>query len=132
MSRCVLWLALGALACSSDDATVKEDHDFSDGSGRVCQATLERTSSSSPVVFSSVACDGAGKDCSSESTACFQLSVEPNGIQLRNCPACCKGSSSSFVGSECSPVVCQSDSDCVYLDATCDSGVCTCADGHCE
>lgn len=130
MLRCLTWLA--ALACSSNDDTVKETHDFSDGEGRRCHAVLERMSSSSAVVFSSVECNGAIKDCSSESTACFQLSVEPTSSQLRNCPACCKGSSSSFVSSECSPVVCEDDADCVFPDAKCDGGACSCADGHCE
>lgn len=134
MLRCTLSLALAlaAFACSSDDDTIKESHDFSDSEGRSCQAVLERTSDSSPVSSSTVNCDGPGKECSSESTPCFQLSVEPMGTQLRNCPACCKGSSSSFVGSECSPVTCDSDADCVFPDAECDGGVCSCADGHCD
>jgi hypothetical protein len=132
MLKCITWLALAALACSSDDDTVKESHDFTDAEGRSCQAVLERTSTTSPVVSSSVECDGAGKACSSESTPCFQLSVDAESAQLRNCPACCKGSSSSFVGSECSVVSCQSDADCVFADATCEGGVCNCAQGHCE
>lgn len=132
MLKCITWLALAALACSSDDDTVKESHDFSDGAGRSCQAVLERTSATSPVVSSSVACDGAGKACSSESTPCFQLSVDPESALLRNCPACCKGSSSSFIGSECSPVTCEVDDDCVFPDAACEDGACSCAGGHCE
>ena len=131
MSRCVLWLALVALSCSSDDDTIKEAHDFADAAGRACQATLERTSTNSPVVFSSVACDGAAKDCSSESTPCFQLGVPDGSVELLNCPACCIGDSSSFVTSECSQVVCEADADCIYAEATCADGICTCADGHC-
>jgi hypothetical protein len=131
MSRRVLWLALAVLSCSSDDDTIKETHDFVDAAGRACQATLERTSTSSPVVFSSVACDGAGKACSSESTPCFQLSVADGTVELLNCPACCIGDSSSFVTSECSQVVCETHSDCIYTEATCTDGFCACADGHC-
>jgi hypothetical protein len=127
----VLWLALAALSCSSDDDTIKESHDFADAAGRACQATLERTSKGSPVVFSSVACDGDDKDCSSESTPCFQLSVPDGTVELLNCPACCIGDSSSFVTSECSQVVCETDADCIYAEATCSRGICVCADGHC-
>ena len=135
LSTCLIWLALAALAasaCSSDDDTLKETHDFVDAAGRACQATLERTSTSSPVVFSSVACDGAGKECSTESTPCFQLSVPMGTTELLNCPACCIGSSSSIVTSECSTVTCQADADCIYAEASCQDGVCVCADGHCE
>ena len=131
MSRCLSWLALVALSCSSDDDTLKETHDFADSAGRACQATLERTSTSSPVVFSSVACDGADKDCSNESTPCFQLSVAVGSVELLNCPACCIGDASSFITSECSQVVCETDADCIYAEATCAGGVCACADGHC-
>ena len=132
MAKCVIWLALAVLACSSDDDTLKETHEFVDAAGRACQATLERTSTSSPVVFSSVACDGAGKECSSESTPCFQLLVPDDMTGLLNCPACCVGASNSFVTSECSPVACEADADCIYAEATCQDGVCVCADGHCE
>jgi hypothetical protein len=131
MSRCVILLALAVLGCSSDDDTLKETHDFGDAAGRACRAELERTSSSSPVVSSAVTCDGARKECSPESTPCFQLSVAEGMTELRNCPACCKGSSSSFVNDECSAVVCESDTDCIYAEATCQQGVCNCPDGHC-
>jgi hypothetical protein len=131
MSKCSLWLTLLVLSCSSDDDTIKESHDFADEAGRACRATLERTSTSSPVVFSSVACDGIGRGCSSESTPCFQLSVADDTVELLNCPACCIGDSSSFVTSQCSRVVCESDADCIYTEATCKNGACACADGHC-
>jgi hypothetical protein len=131
VSTCLRWLALLALSCSSDDDTIKETHDFADAAGRACQATLERTSTSSPVVFSSVSCDGTGRDCSSDSTPCFQLGVADESVELLNCPACCIGASSSFVTSECSQVVCESDADCIYAEASCMEGVCVCADGHC-
>lgn len=132
MLRRLTWLAFTVLACSGSADTITETHDFGDAAGRVCQATLERTGESSPVVFSSIQCDGAGRECSSESTPCFQLSVAIDGTELRNCPACCKGSSSSFVGSECSAVVCEIDADCVYAEASCLDGVCTCPNGRCE
>jgi hypothetical protein len=132
MPKRVTLLLLGVLACSGSDDTVQEMHDFSDATGRACQATLERTGPSSPVVFSSVACDGAARQCSSESTPCFQLSVAEDGTELRNCPACCRGSSSSFINSECSAVVCEIDADCVYPEASCLEGVCTCPGGRCE
>jgi hypothetical protein len=133
MLRRVTWLSLVVLlACSSNEDTVKETHDFADATGRVCQATLERTGATSPVVFSSVECDGAARKCSADSRPCFQLSVERDGTELRNCPACCRGSSSSFVGSECNAVVCDSSADCVYPEAECTSGICTCPGGRCE
>jgi hypothetical protein len=125
-------VALLAFGCSSDDATTEATYTFSDAAGRACEATLERTSTSSRVLFSAVSCDGEGKTCSSESSPCFQLSVERDGQELRNCPACCKGSSSSFVSGECSAVTCETAADCVYAEATCEEGICTCADGHCD
>ena len=127
-----LGLGLAVLSCSSDDPTLKETHAFADAAGRHCQATLERTSISAPVVFSSVSCDGAGRECSSESSPCFQLSLPRDAIELRNCPACCLGSSSSFLSSECSALVCETDADCVYERASCSDGICTCPDGLCE
>ena len=132
MTRCALWLVLGALSCSSDDPTIEETHDFVDAAERQCQATLERTSEGSPVVFSSVSCSGAGRECSSESSPCFQLSIAPRSIELRNCAACCKGSSSSFVDGDCSAVVCEGNADCVYPNAECEAGVCTCPNGSCD
>lgn len=127
-----VWLALSVLACSSDDPTLKEPHDFRDGEGRSCRAVLERTSETSAVISSTVECDGSSKECSSESAPCFQLSVARMGTELRNCPACCKGSSSSFTSSECSPVTCADRDDCVFSDAECVDGICSCADGRCE
>lgn len=132
MLRLVTGALLALPACSSNDDTITEDHVFSDAQGRICRATLERKGESSPVVFSKVSCDGAGRECSSESTPCFQLSVAPDGTELRNCPACCKGSSSSFVSSQCNAVLCRTQSDCVYADASCTDGVCQCPGGRCE
>jgi hypothetical protein len=118
--------------CSSDDATLKERHDYQDDSGRSCQATLEKTSSGSPAINQSVSCDGEPKACSGESSACFVLSVDGDSEAIRNCPACCKGNSSSFVGAECAIVVCQTALDCVYAEAECQDGSCRCPGGDCE
>ena len=127
------WLLFGSLlGCSSDDDTIKERHDYQDNSGRSCQATLEKTRAGSPSISQSVSCDGEPKACSGESSACFVLSVEPMSEAIRNCPACCKGSSSSFVDDDCSAVVCQTDSDCVYAEAECLAGLCSCPGGYCE
>lgn len=127
-----LSIAVAVAGCSSNDDTIAEEHSFNDAAGRACEARLERPGESSPVVFSKVACDGVGRDCSSESTPCFQLSVERDGTELRNCPACCKGSSSSFVSTECSAVLCDTATDCVYAEAECTDGVCHCPGGRCE
>lgn len=118
-------------ACSSDD-TYKEVHAFTDGALRSCEATLEKTSPSSPSVGQTVGCEGAGRACSEQSTSCFVLSLDVETRTLRNCPACCKGAASSFFSEECSSVVCATDADCVYAEATCVEGVCSCASGYCE
>ncbi len=125
-------LACAALACSSNSVT-RESRDFSDAAGRACQATLEKTSTSAAAVSESVACDGQGKQCSSSSLPCFELSVtsQTDGYQIRNCPACCKGGASSFFAADCSALVCSSDSDCVFAEAKCQDGVCTCPSGFC-
>ncbi len=123
------WTAL--IACSSDD-TYKEQHPYTDEDGRSCTATLEKTSSSSPSVGQSVNCAGEGRTCSEHSTSCFVLSLDSASRTLRNCPACCSGSASSFYNDDCSNVVCVTDSDCVYAEATCVEGQCTCASGFCE
>lgn len=119
------------VGCSSDD-TYKEKHAYTDEAGRSCTATLEKTSSSSPSVGQSVACDGAGRTCSESSTSCFVLSLDSTTRTLRNCPACCSGSASSFYNADCSNLVCSSDSDCVYAEAACVEGHCECASGFCE
>lgn len=119
-------------ACSSDDATVTESYQFQDRAGRTCQATLEKTSPSSPSVNQSVSCDGVPKSCSGEASACFVLSVDAESEEIRSCPACCKGNSSSFVGSECAALVCETDRDCVYAEASCEAGSCRCPGGYCE
>ena len=120
------------MACSSGGQTKPEEHDFSDDAGRACQATLERTSPSAPVVSQSVSCDSAAKQCSSESAPCFELNIDATTYQIRNCPACCKGSASSFVLADCSTVLCAADSDCVYAQAKCQTGICTCPQGSCD
>lgn len=128
------WLCLSLLlgCCSSDNDTVEETYAFSDGAGRDCQATLEKTSRGSPSISQSVSCAGEGRECSAESRPCFVLSVDSQSDEIRNCPACCKGNSSSFVGADCSSVVCESDADCVYAEASCELGTCLCAGGSCE
>jgi hypothetical protein len=132
MPRAWPWLLLSCAACSSDDDTVKETYAYSDDTGRTCQATLEKTSPGSPSINQSVTCDGGGKECSAESEPCFVLSVDSDTEAIRNCPACCKGNSSSFVGSQCSIVVCETAADCVYAKADCVSGLCSCPGGYCE
>ena len=42
------------------------------------------------------------------------------------------GNSSSFVGSECAIVACESAADCVYAKASCDANLCNCPDGVCD
>jgi hypothetical protein len=132
MPRHWLWLLLASSACSSNDDTIEQTYDYADSTGRACQATLEKTSPGSPSVNQSVSCDGAPKACSGESSPCFVLSVDPENEAIRNCPACCKGNSSSFVGTECSIVVCETEADCVYGKSTCVSGLCNCPGGYCE
>jgi hypothetical protein len=132
MLRLALLLTLTTLACSSGKATTDEKHDFSDGEGRACQAKLAKTSPSSPPVSESVTCDGGGKTCSADSHPCFELSIAPDSYAIQNCPACCRGSASSFASAECSPVLCASDGDCVYRQAKCVEGACTCPNGFCD
>jgi hypothetical protein len=132
MLRLALWLLCLSLACSSGKATTREQHGFSDAVGHACQATLEKTSSSSPVVSESVSCDREAKQCSSEATPCFQLSIDRVSYAIVNCPACCKGSASSFAKADCSPLVCETDADCVYAQAKCADGACSCPTGYCD
>jgi hypothetical protein len=127
-----LWLLVSCAACSSDDDTIKETFAFADSTGRACHATLEKTSHGSPSIGQSVTCDGEPNSCSTESAPCFVLSVDSDTDAIRNCPACCKGNSSSFVGSECSIVVCETAADCVYANADCVEGSCSCPGGYCE
>lgn len=127
------WLcALLALACSSGKATSEELHDFNDGAGRACHAKLAKTGPSSPPVSESVACEGETKQCSSESKPCFELNVDRDTFEIMNCPACCRGSASSFVSADCSPVLCADDADCVYRQAKCIEGACSCPNGYCD
>src|SRR5687767_10955037 len=107
MPRRWLWLLLSCWACASHDDTLKETYAYTDSNGRACQAVLEKTSPGSPSINQSVSCDGEPNTCSSESDPCFVLSVASDTEVIRNCPACCKGNSSSFVGAECSTVVCE-------------------------
>ena len=130
--RLAAWTSYALLACSSGKPTTQEQHDFSDASGRVCQATLDKTSPGAPAVKESVSCDGAAAQCSSESSPCFQLSIDRDSYAVRNCPACCKGTASSFAAVDCSPVVCAVDSDCVYAQAKCLNGACSCPSGYCD
>ncbi|HXK20231.1 MAG TPA: hypothetical protein VNG33_20610 [Polyangiaceae bacterium] len=118
--------------CSSGGSTKAELHAFNDDAGRACQATLEKTSPTAPVVSESVSCDSAARQCSSESVPCFELNIDAQSYQIRNCAACCKGSASSFVLADCNAVLCTTDSDCVYAQAKCVSGACTCPQGYCD
>jgi hypothetical protein len=123
---------LTALACSSGKDTTAEEHAFDDARGHVCRATLEKTSPSAPSVSQSVSCEGDARQCSTEATPCFQLNVDGESTEVRNCPACCKGTASSFVASDCSSLVCENDAGCVYARARCQDGVCVCPNGYCE
>jgi hypothetical protein len=127
----VLWLTLLS-GCSSNDATMEEAHAFTDDAGRVCRATLEKTSATAPVLSEAVECDSGARSCSGESSPCFQLSVEATSFQIRNCPACCRGTASSFTNADCSPITCQADADCVYDRAECSEGVCSCPNNDCD
>lgn len=120
------------LACGADQRTTPEDHDFADQHGRKCVARLEKTSPSAPSVKETVSCDGVAKECSSESQACFALSLDRDNDQMLNCPACCKGTAVSFATVECSPLGCSTDADCVYTKAECHDGSCFCPTGYCE
>lgn len=124
------WLA--CVACSAGGDTISEPHAFSDGAGRVCRATLERPSPGAASLTQSVSCEGDARQCSKESAPCFQLNVDAMSAQLNNCPACCRGSASSFNSAECSALVCEIDADCVYSRAQCLGGACVCPKGICE
>jgi hypothetical protein len=128
----VLGIACALCACSSGGQTKPERHDFSDDAGRTCQATLEKTSPTAPVVSESVSCDSAGKQCSHDAAPCFQLNIDSMSYQIRNCPACCEGSASSFVLADCNTLVCTTDNDCVYAQSKCQAGICTCPQGYCD
>ena len=128
----VLWLALLVSACSSNDDTTKEQHAFVDADGRSCQAMLEKTSPSAPVLSQAISCDGEGRDCSAESRACFQLSINAETFEIQNCPACCQGAASSYYAADCSGITCTTGADCVYERAICTDGACFCPGGACD
>ncbi len=132
MLRIAALLAGLSLGCSSGKATSDEEHDFTDGAGRSCHAKLAKTSPTSAPVSESVTCEGETKRCSAESKPCFELSVDSESFAIQNCPACCRGSASSFVSADCSPVLCASDGDCVYRLAKCVEGACSCPNGSCD
>jgi hypothetical protein len=132
MLRLALSIALLVSACSTGTTTLEEQHSFSDGAGHTCLAKLAKTSPTAPVVSESVSCDGEGKQCSAEATPCFQLNIQAVSYAIRNCPACCKGSAASFVQADCSALVCETDADCVYSQAQCVAGACTCPTGYCD
>ncbi|HEX2871784.1 MAG TPA: hypothetical protein VHP33_11020 [Polyangiaceae bacterium] len=130
--RHVCLSAVLVLACSSGKATSDELHDFNDGKGRACLAKLAKISPTSAPVRETVSCDGDAKQCSAESKPCFELNVAPDTFEILNCPACCRGSASSFVSADCSAVLCASDADCIYRQAKCIEGACSCPDGNCD
>lgn len=121
-------------ACSSSGAKIEETRTFNDEQGRACSAKLTRTSEHAPAVSESVSCDRDAKQCSAEANPCFALSTanEEQGYTLRNCPACCSGSASSFVSADCSPVACDADADCIFDLARCVDAVCVCPNGVCD
>lgn len=120
------------LACAGGKETSPEEHVFFDAEGRACRATLEKTSSDAPSVGESVSCEGRTRACSNEAAPCFELNVTTDTHAVMNCPACCRGSASSYVSEECSAVRCESDDDCIYQRAVCADGACECPDGICE
>jgi hypothetical protein len=120
------------LACAGGKETTPEEHAFTDAQGRNCRATLEKTSPSAPSVKDTVSCDDGARVCSSESTPCFELNVTTDSYAVMNCPACCRGSASSYVSADCSPVLCEADADCIYQKAVCTDGACACPNGVCE
>jgi hypothetical protein len=128
-----LLLAYVPVACSSTGDLVHEARDFNDAEGRACSASLAKTSQTSPAVSEGVKCDSGAKQCSSDTKACFELSVagEADAYAIRNCPACCLGTASSFVTSECTTVVCSVNADCIFAHAQCQDGACVCPLGSC-
>lgn len=126
-------LAHAAFGCSSSGDPEHEAHDFNDAQGRACRATLVKTSKSGAAVSESVSCDADAKACGGEAKPCFELSIaaEVDAYAIRNCPACCLGTASSFVESECTGVVCSADADCVFASAKCQDGACVCPQGSC-
>jgi hypothetical protein len=132
MLRLARLLVLSVLACSSGKATSDEDHAFNDGAGHTCQAKLAKTSPTSPPVSETVTCEGEAKQCSADSRPCFELNVDRESFAIKNCPACCRGSASSFTSADCSTVLCADDADCVYRQAECVEGACTCPNGYCD
>jgi hypothetical protein len=131
MWRAMTVVALTVLACSAND-TVQEDRSFTDAAGRACNARIEKTRSGAPVLSEQVTCDAVAKACSGNASGCFQLSADAETAILRNCPACCLGVSSSFVGADCSTLVCETAADCVYKRASCVEGSCLCPNGECD
>ena len=125
-------LTCALVACSSGKVTTTDKHDFNDGAGRTCEAALARTSPTSPPVSESVSCEGEAKQCSAESKPCFELSIDSASYEIRNCPACCRGSASSFTAADCSTLVCASAADCVFAQSQCVDGLCKCPNGFCE
>lgn len=121
-----------AAACAGGKETSPETHAFVDTAGRSCEATLEKTSPAAPSVSEAVSCDGGERVCSTEASPCFELSVTPDTYAVMNCPACCRGSASSYTSAECSAVTCMVDADCIFQKAVCSGGACVCPDGVCE
>lgn len=132
MLRLALLLTSSALACSSGKPTLEERYDFSDSAGRDCQAKLEKTSPDARPVSETVNCMGDARQCSAESSSCFELSIDRDSYAILNCPACCLGSASSFLSADCSALVCSVDADCVYRQAKCQDGACVCPNGTCD
>ncbi len=132
MLRTAIFAWLAAVACSAGSDTSSEQHAFTDDAGRSCQAALEKSSPDTPSLSQSVSCDGEARQCSAESSPCFQLTVDDASQQVQNCPACCRGTASSFNSADCSRLLCKTDADCVYSRAQCLGGACVCENGLCE
>jgi hypothetical protein len=132
MLRVALLGWLSCVACSADADTSAEQHVFTDAAGRSCEATLEKSSPSAPSLSQSVRCDGDARQCSPEASACFQLTIDDMTHQIHDCPACCRGTATSYREADCSALVCELDADCVFARAQCSGGACVCPSGGCE
>ena len=117
----ILTTALGLYlaACGSDDG--EGSGHFKDTAGRTCTVSGD-----------DVSCTGEGKVCEPPATSRFVVIGLANS-PMQMCPGCkeADGSTSYDTGSDCTQIVCQSNSDCGFAAATCKEGQCWCAPGKC-